>query len=796
MSASLIERVRERLATESAPLRPNVVAAAIRAESGGVLGDTEVLSNLRVLQTELTGAGILEPLLRAEGTTDVLVSAPDSVWVDDGSGLRRSAVRFDDEAAVRRLAQRLALSAGRRLDEAQPWVDGQLTGLGARRLHRAAARRAATDRGRGNVPVVAGAAARHPGPRRTRRSGRDRRGGARRRSTTSSVLGWPSSSPAERARARPRCCPPAWAPSRADERIVCVEDAPELAPRHPHLVDLVARYANVEGVGEVTVRDLVRQALRMRPDRIVVGEVRGGEVVDLLAALNTGHDGGAARCTPTVPPRCPRDWRRSRPSAGCDRSALHSQLAAAVQVVLHVEPGSRRAAQARRDRDAAARRRRVGGARHRMARRSRIRLTAWPFCAIYSSSEGRRDVRGAGPRAGSSHRTAAARGGGWCRRRAPSGRRTPCWWWRVWCSSVALAFVVPITVVVAFTIVAATLVARHRRASVERAAGRGVRRAAGSARGPRRRAARRRPPDRGLRGRRCRGRRSRRHRLRAVAARARLGADVGAGLRAVAGQSMLPAQWDRLAVCWQLAHAHGSGHRDTDARGAARHRRAGPVTRRGSAAGMAGARATAVILAGLPLLGVGLGQLIGAKPVRFLLSGGVGGWLLVVGVTLACCGSGVVRPHHRTGSDVSWAAVLLAAALLIGGRSARAGFRLDRAAAVVRRHPRPLGGAADPLAVASSLDVFAACLTSGMAVASAAAATGEFAPAAPGGRAGAGGRPAGAGRRARNRMVGLGAAGGSAVGRAAASGTTVGGVGNRVGAGRDRPGRSVPARCR
>lgn len=78
-----------------------------------------------------------------------------------------------------------------------------------------------------------------------------------------------------------------------DERIVCVEDAAELAPRHPHLVKLVARRANVEGIGEVTVRQLVRQALRMRPDRIVVGEVRGAEVVDLLAALNTGHEGGA-----------------------------------------------------------------------------------------------------------------------------------------------------------------------------------------------------------------------------------------------------------------------------------------------------------------------------------------------------------------------------------------------------------------------------------------------------------------------------------------------------------------------
>ena len=79
MSASLIDRVRERLAAESGPLRPNVVAAAIRAESGGVLGDSEVLNSLRVLQTELTGAGILEPLLCADGTTDVLVTAPDAV---------------------------------------------------------------------------------------------------------------------------------------------------------------------------------------------------------------------------------------------------------------------------------------------------------------------------------------------------------------------------------------------------------------------------------------------------------------------------------------------------------------------------------------------------------------------------------------------------------------------------------------------------------------------------------------------------------------------------------------------
>ena len=122
----------------------------------------------------------------------------------------------------------------------------------------------------------------------------------------------------------------------AGERIICVEDAAELEPRHPHLVKLVARCANVEGVGEITVRDLVRQALRMRPDRIVVGEVRGAEVVDLLAALNTGHDGGAGTVHANNPAEVPARLEALAALGGLDRVALHSQLAAAVQVLLHV----------------------------------------------------------------------------------------------------------------------------------------------------------------------------------------------------------------------------------------------------------------------------------------------------------------------------------------------------------------------------------------------------------------------------------------------------------------------------
>ncbi|OBK50781.1 TadA family conjugal transfer-associated ATPase, partial [Mycobacterium kubicae] len=335
MTGELIERVRERLAAESVPLRPNVVAAAIRAEAGGVLGDTEVLANLRILQTELTGAGVLEPLLCAVGTTDVLVTGPEAVWVDDGNGLRRSHIRFADEAAVRRLAQRLALAAGRRLDDAQPWVDGQLTGLVAGgvavRLHAVlppvaadgtcislrVLRPATQDlAGLSAAGAIAPEAAELIDQVIVARLAFLVSGGTGAGKTTllAAMLG--AVSPAE--------------------RIVCVEDAAELSPQHPHLVKLVARCANVEGVGEVTVRQLVRQALRMRPDRIVVGEVRGAEVVDLLAALNTGHEGGAGTVHANSPGEVPARLEALGALGGLDRSALHSQLAAAVQVLLHV----------------------------------------------------------------------------------------------------------------------------------------------------------------------------------------------------------------------------------------------------------------------------------------------------------------------------------------------------------------------------------------------------------------------------------------------------------------------------
>ncbi|MGW5318749.1 TadA family conjugal transfer-associated ATPase [Nocardia thailandica] len=338
VTADLLERVRERLSADSGAPDASRVAAALRAEAGGVLADTDLLRALRMLQTEMTGAGILEPLLHDPRVADVLVTAPDAVWVDRGRGLEKTGVTFADEAAVRRLAQRLALAAGRRLDDAQPWVDGRLTGTEAAlgdsfgvRLHAVLAPvahdgtclslrilRPATQGldalcAAGSVPADA----------------RRLLDAVVRTRLAFLVVGGTGAGKTTLLSALLAAVDPA-------ERIVCVEDAAELAPVHPHVVRLVARTANVEGVGEVTVRDLVRQALRMRPDRIVVGEVRGAEVVDLLTALNTGHDGGAGTVHANSPREVPARLEALAALGGMDRAALHSQLAAAVQVVLHV----------------------------------------------------------------------------------------------------------------------------------------------------------------------------------------------------------------------------------------------------------------------------------------------------------------------------------------------------------------------------------------------------------------------------------------------------------------------------
>ncbi|MBV8539099.1 MAG: TadA family conjugal transfer-associated ATPase [Pseudonocardiales bacterium] len=339
LSGQLVDRVRHRLAAAGAAVTPSAVAAAVRAESDGVLADLQVLSALRELQQELVGAGPLEPLLADPDTTDVLVNAPEEVWVEQAGELRRTEVRFADTDAVRRLAQRLALAAGRRLDDASPYVDAPLPG--GVRLHAVLA------------PVATGCTCISLRVLRPTTHGLDalqevgsvspEAGGLLRAIVAARlaflVVGGTGSGKTTLLAALLGCVP-------AGERIVCVEEAPELAPGHPHVVRLTARQPNVEGAGEVTLRDLVRQALRMRPDRLVVGEVRGAEVCELLAALNTGHQGGAGTLHANSPAEVPARLEALAALGGMARHALHSQLAAAVHVVLHVvrRDGARRLA--------------------------------------------------------------------------------------------------------------------------------------------------------------------------------------------------------------------------------------------------------------------------------------------------------------------------------------------------------------------------------------------------------------------------------------------------------------------
>ncbi|MCF8588684.1 TadA family conjugal transfer-associated ATPase [Gordonia liuliyuniae] len=331
--ADLLDRVRDRLATQTSDPEPAVIADAIRAESGGLLGDTDLLDVLRYLQTEMVGAGRLEGLLADPDVTDVLVVGPDRVWADRGDGLELTGVRFDDEASVRRLAGRLALGAGRRLDEAQPWVDGQLAGVGRRdvtvRLH-AVIPPLAVDGTCISLRVLRGATQTFDALVKTGSipgEAADLLREAVAARLAFLIVGGTGSGKTTLLNALLGQVDPG-------DRVVTVEDASELAPQHPHIVRLVSRNANVEGVGNVPVRALVRQALRMRPDRIVVGEVRGAEVIDLLIALNTGHDGCAGTLHANSTSEVPARMEALAALGGMDRAALHSQLAAAIQLVL------------------------------------------------------------------------------------------------------------------------------------------------------------------------------------------------------------------------------------------------------------------------------------------------------------------------------------------------------------------------------------------------------------------------------------------------------------------------------
>lgn len=334
------DAVAARLAAGEAEPGPVELAALVR-ERAGAISDGDVLAVLRALREDTVGAGPLEALLAEPGVTDVLVNGHSEVWVDRGAGLERADSPFSGEEAVRRLGARLAAAAGGRLDEAMPFanarlrrVDGSIVRLHAvlsppaergtclsfRVLRQAQASLDELAAG-GFLDEVALRALR--GLVAARRSFLVVGGTGAGKTTLLSAL---------------------LAEADARERIVCIEDTAELNPDHPHVVGLVTRRANVEGTGEITLAELVAQALRMRPDRIVVGEIRGAEIADLLAALNTGHEGGAGTLHANSPAEVPARVEALAALGGLGRDAAHGQFRAGVDAVIHV----RRAAGGRR----------------------------------------------------------------------------------------------------------------------------------------------------------------------------------------------------------------------------------------------------------------------------------------------------------------------------------------------------------------------------------------------------------------------------------------------------------------
>jgi pilus assembly protein CpaF len=324
----LLEVVRTKLAAESGELTPHRVAAALRS-SGRPVGDRLVLAVHEALRRDVVGAGPLDPLLRTTGVTDVLVNGPGQVFWDRGRGLELTGVRFPDDASVRRLAQRLAASRGRRLDDASPFVDVRL-GDGTR-FHAVLSPISSP----GTVLSLRVPAAQTFGLTDFVAAGSMcAESAALLTAMVSSRLAFLVSGGT--GCGKTTLLAALLAVASQAERLVVVEDAAELRPLHPHVVTMEARPPNLEHAGEITVRDLVRQALRMRPDRLVVGEVRGAEVVDLMAALNTGHEGGCGTLHANSAVDVPARVEALALAAGLPRAAAHSQFASAIDMVVHL----------------------------------------------------------------------------------------------------------------------------------------------------------------------------------------------------------------------------------------------------------------------------------------------------------------------------------------------------------------------------------------------------------------------------------------------------------------------------
>jgi pilus assembly protein CpaF len=325
--------LRERLLAEAGVEGGGDLEARIRVlvEREAALLDVESREELVARVAERSfGLGPLEPLLRDASVDEVMVNGAGAVWVERGGRLEPTDVRFGSAAELRDVIERILAPLGRRVDEAEPLCDARLP-----------------DGSRVNVVIPPLAP---DGPivpvRRFRARGlsaddlvaagtwvpplRDLLARAVRARLSLLISGGTGSGKTTTLNALSSFVP-------SDERIVTIEDTLELRLRQPHVVRLEARPPSVEGRGEVTIRRLVRNALRMRPDRIVVGEVRGGEALDMLAAMTTGHDGSLSTVHAGSPEEALRrlETLALMAGVGLPHAAIREQVADAIDLVVH-----------------------------------------------------------------------------------------------------------------------------------------------------------------------------------------------------------------------------------------------------------------------------------------------------------------------------------------------------------------------------------------------------------------------------------------------------------------------------
>ncbi len=307
------------------------VVAEIAAEEKIQLNSVEQRNLVTKLVNDMVGLGPLEPLLADETITDIMVNGPDQIYIERGGKLEVTKVRFRDDAHVMNIATRIVSAIGRRVDESSPLCDARLAdgsrvniiipplaidgpSISIRKFSKkkitldVMSRQSNMSIAMANVLKIAG---------RCRLniliSGGTGSGKTTLLNAISQLID-------------------------AGERIVTIEDAAELQLQQPHVVRLETRTANLEGNGEITMRDLVKNALRMRPDRIILGEVRGAEAVDMLQAMNTGHEGSLGTIHANRPREALTRLENMIGMAGINlpSKAVRMQIASALDMIVQV----------------------------------------------------------------------------------------------------------------------------------------------------------------------------------------------------------------------------------------------------------------------------------------------------------------------------------------------------------------------------------------------------------------------------------------------------------------------------